>query len=94
MSKYEVTGPVVRFGAGETLFLSSEQALARNHLLDIGKGKCLTKGPVEFKKGEVIGYPVSPEKLPRYLADNLTVVEKPLGREKKSSAKKAAAQTE
>lgn len=84
MTKYKVTGGVVRLGPGQTLVLSGDQIRSRLHALDVPKGfdpraknarsmKVVTKGPVEFKIGEVIGL----DALPRHLAGTVEAVDAP-----------------
>ena len=70
--KYRVIGPVARFGADTELELSKEQASSRSHMLrEVGRGRFVPTGELQFKTGEVIGLNIKPEALPRYLADAL-----------------------
>lgn len=62
---------VVRFGAGEVLALTPEQAAPRSAMLEeAGKGLWRVSGGVEFKAGEEIGLKVEGD-LPRYLDGRL-----------------------
>lgn len=69
--RYTVEGGVAHVGTDMVLQLSREQAAARAHVLEEVKGGYRAKSPVQFKAGETIGLDVSPDKLPRNLAEVL-----------------------
>lgn len=68
MKTYEVVEGPARFGPGTRMLLTREQAVSRRHLLEghlnekEKHGVFVTSGPVEFKRGEIIGVDGVPPK--------------------------------
>lgn len=85
--KYTVTAASARLHQG-VLELTKEQAASRLHnLKPKGKGLYEIVNPVEFKRGEVIGYDGD---LPKALGDLMETEAKQLSKKEKAEAKKAA----
>lgn len=90
---YEVVSRCVQFGAGAALALDDVQAAARAHLISdtAVDGLYIAEGPVEFKRGERIGYAGV---LPKALAADLSAAagdEAPSGRRRAARQAPAAA---
>lgn len=91
MDKYTVTAVSARLSSG-VLELTKEQAAPRLHnLKSQGKGLFEVVNPVEFKRGEVIGYDGD---LPKALGDKLEVEEKAASKKRAAAEAKAKAEAE
>ena len=88
MSNYVVTAVSVRLHGG-VLTLSKTQSAPRLHnLLALGGNRFEVAGPVEFKRGEQVGYD---GELPKALCDLLATPEKAAARFKAAAAAKPKA---
>ena len=86
--RYIVTGPVAAINSG-VLELSKEQAQPRLHNLKaLGGGKYEVLAPVEFKRGEPIGYS---DRLPKAMAEIVEPEEKVVARAKAAAKAKPEA---
>jgi len=88
MDQYLVTAISARLAAGVLRLTPAQSAPRLHNLKALGRGRFEIVSPVEFKRGEIIGYE---GELPKALADVLENEQKAAGKKAKT---KAATKTE